>query len=172
MKVLGASSVEQQNADWLARNRPCTTEPVVLIVDDSDADIFFLLRAFTRSGVKNPVKIVRTGAEALAYLGGVGKFANRGEYPLPGIVILDLCMPHPDGFEILKWKQAKAELKDVLFVALSNIDSTKAMSKAYRAGAATFLSKPLECEEILNLIQSFERHWAIPARRSKDHSFS
>ena len=35
-----------------------------MIAEDSEADIFFLLRAFAASGVKNPVHVVRTGREA------------------------------------------------------------------------------------------------------------
>ncbi len=155
----GPTFMERRNADWLAGRSSVASGHLVLIVDDSDSDIFFLLRAFARSGVKNPIQVVRTGSEAMAYLQGDGKYSDRTKFPLPCIVILDLHMPHPDGITILRWKQSRPEFNKVLFVALSNFDSTKSVSGAYEAGASTFLSKPLQADDVRNLVQSFDDHW-------------
>jgi CheY-like chemotaxis protein len=153
------SFFERRNADWLAGRSSVASGHLVLIVDDSDSDIFFLLRAFANSGVKNPIQVVRTGAEAMDYLEGKGRFADRTKYAFPSIVILDLHMPHPNGIEILRWKKTRSEFKKVLFVALSNFDNTRSVSEAYEAGANTFLSKPLQGEDVRNLVHSFDDYW-------------
>lgn len=155
----GSNFIERRNADWLAGRSSVASGHTVLIVDDSDSDIFFLLRAFASSGVKNPIQVVRNGLDAMTYLQGEGKFADRGKFPLPCIVILDLHMPHPNGIEILQWKKHRPEFKKVLFVALSNFDNTKSVSEAYEAGAGTFLSKPLQAEDVRNLVHSFDEYW-------------
>jgi len=137
------------------------TGPSVLIADDSESDIFFLLRAFSASRVKNPVYVVRSGAEAIQYLSGEGKFQNRVRFPLPRIVFLDLKMPPPDGLEVLRWKEKRGDLPRMLWVAMSNFDVVKTINEAYGAGATTFLTKPLDGADIKNLIDAFEEFWTI-----------
>ena len=133
----------------------------MLIAEDSEADIFFLLRAFGASGVKNPVHVVRTGAEAMQYLSGDGKYSNRTKYPMPSIVLLDLKMPSPDGLEVLRWKQYRPDLQKILWVALSNFDGIKTINEAYSAGATTFLTKPLDGKDVQHLIEGFNDYWQL-----------
>lgn len=133
----------------------------VLIAEDSEADIFFLLRAFAASKVKNPVHVVRTGAEAIQYLSGDGKYAIRTRYPMPSIVLLDLKMPSPDGFEVLRWKQRQPEMQKILWVALSNFDGIRTINNAYAAGATTFLTKPLDGKDVQHLIEGFNDYWQL-----------
>ena len=133
----------------------------VLIADDSESDIFFLLRAFSASRVRNPVYVVRSGAEAIEYLAGVGKFSNRSRYPLPKIVFLDLRMPPPDGLDVLRWKEKRKGLPRMLWVAMSNFDVVKTINEAYCAGATTFLTKPLDGADVKNLIEAFDEYWTV-----------
>lgn len=163
-----SKSLIQRNADWLEKRVSSSSGSPVLIADDSEADIFFLLRALASSRVRNPVHVVRGGAEVMAYLSGAGKFANRERYPLPGIVFLDLKMPKPDGLDVLRWKQDRRDLPRMLWVALSNFDSTKTINEAYAAGATTFLSKPLDGEDVRHLIEAFDAYWLIRSEGSAE----
>lgn len=156
-----SKTLSQRNADWLQSRVSSSSGSPVLIADDSEADIFFLLRALATSRVRNPVHVVRSGTEAMDYLAGVGKFENRSRYPMPGIVFLDLKMPQPDGLHVLRWKQERKDLPRMLWVALSNFDSTKTINEAYAAGATTFLSKPLDGEDVRHLIEAFDAYWLI-----------
>lgn len=163
MKPSGIDSLSQNNSDWLAGRLPRAYGPTVLIADDSEADIYFLLRAFSASKVTNPVFVVRSGAETMQYLAGEGKFADRSAYPLPRIVFLDLKMPTPDGLDVLKWKH-RFDLGGILWVAMSNFDSVKTINEAYAAGATTFLTKPLDAADVKNLVEAFNDHWSIQDR--------
>ena len=154
-------SLTEQNTDWLERRSGESTGAGVLIAEDSEADIFFLLRAFAASGVKNPVHVVRTGLEAMQYVAGEGKYSCRAKYPMPSIVILDLKMPSPDGLEVLRWKSGRPELQKILWVALSNFDGIKTINEAYGAGATTFLTKPLDGKDIQHLIEGFNDYWQL-----------
>jgi CheY-like chemotaxis protein len=107
------------------------------------------------------VHVVRTGGEAIQYLSGEGKYYARDLYPMPSIVLLDLKMPSPDGFEVLRWKQSRPELQKVLWVALSNFDGIKTINEAYAAGATTFLTKPLDAKDIQHLIEGFNDYWQL-----------
>ena len=134
---------------------------VILIAEDSEADVFFLLRVMEQAGVLNPFHIVRDGPEAFAYLQGSGKYADRATYPIPGIVLLDLKLPGVDGFEILRWKRDEPALQQTLMVAVSSYDGVYGINLAYECGADTFLSKPLTSEDILNLISAFDDYWEL-----------
>lgn len=156
-----SKSLTEQNTDWLTRRSSATSGASVLIAEDSEADIFFLLRAFAASGVSNPVHVVRTGAEAIQYLSGEGKYSNRAKYPMPNIVLLDLKMPSTDGLEVLRWKAYRPELQKILWVALSNFDGIKTINGAYAAGATTFLTKPLDGQDVQHLIEGFNDYWQL-----------
>lgn len=152
--------MRDQNAQWLDARLKSSAGPPVLVADDSEVDIFFLLRALSASGVKNPVHVVRSGAEAIEFLSHAGRFADPAASPRPGIVFLDLMMPEVGGLDVLRWKQHRSELHGILWVALSNFDSVQTINQAYQAGANTFLSKPLDPEDIRNLVQAFEAYWS------------
>ena len=151
-------SIKKLNSEWLGGRGTDPAAPAVLIADDSEADVFFLLRAFASSGLKNPVHVVRSGAEAIDYLAGVGKFADRTRFPLPKIVFLDLQMPYPDGFEVLRWKEQR-RLDSMLWVATSNFDGVRTINAAYTSGATTFLTKPLDGADVRNLLEAFDDFW-------------
>lgn len=133
----------------------------ILIAEDSETDVFFLLRVMSQAGVLNPIHVARNGAETLAYLQGTGEYGDRGAYPLPGIVLLDLKMPDIDGFEILRRKREEPSLQDTLMVAVSSYDGIYGINLAYENGADTFLTKPLTTEDVLNLINAFDDYWEL-----------
>ena len=155
------NELKRRNLDWLEGRASAAQGDTVLIVDDSESDIFFLLRAFAVSKVRNPVQVVRSGSEAIDLLRGAGKYANRVQFPLPKIVFLDLRMPPPNGVDVLRWKQKQPDLPKMLWVAMSNFDSPRTINEAYASGASTFLIKPLDGEEVRNLIEAFEEFWKL-----------
>jgi CheY-like chemotaxis protein len=156
-------SLKDRNGQWLQAHQSSgqTRGQLILIAEDSEADVFFMLRVMEQAGVLNPIFVVRDGNEALAYLEGTGRYADRVTYPIPGLVFLDLKMPGPDGFEILRWKRSQPNLQQTLVVAVSSFDGVYAINLAYETGADTFLSKPLSTEDVLNLISAFDSYWAL-----------
>src|SRR4051794_12315353 len=94
-------------------------EAVILLVEDRGDDVLIVLRAFEHAGLKNRVIVCRDGEEAIQYLEGEGMFANRKEYPLPNLILLDLKMPKVDGFGVLRWLKNHPELKHIVTVVLT-----------------------------------------------------
>src|SRR2546429_5508391 len=115
---------------------------LILIAEDQGADISIILRAFTKARVLNPVQVVRDGEEVIAYLNGEGKFANRAEYPLPELLLLDLKMPRIDGFEVLRWLRQQPGLATLRVVVLTSSKEMRDLNLAYQLGANSFLVKP------------------------------
>jgi CheY-like chemotaxis protein len=62
----------------------------ILLVEDNENDIIFMRRMMRVAGVNYPLQVVTDGQEAIDYLAGRGNFADRGQFPLPCLVLLDL----------------------------------------------------------------------------------
>lgn len=67
--------------------------PTILVVDDDANDLLFIQAAFKSVGVTSHCHIINGGNEAIAYLTGEGKYADRALYAYPDFVITDLKMP-------------------------------------------------------------------------------
>jgi CheY-like chemotaxis protein len=132
---------------------------VILLVEDDSNDVLLLQRAFQKAGLRNALRIVRDGEQAIHYLSGQGIYANRERYPLPFLVLLDLKMPGTNGFDVLQWARAEADLKRLLIVVLTSSYLQSDVDRAYEMGANSYLVKPVEFNEMVNLIQRFEAYW-------------
>src|SRR5712691_5013338 len=75
----------------------------ILLVEDDENDLFFLTDSFARAGVTDPIRVVRDGPEAIEYFKGEGEFADREEFPLPTLALLDFKLPRLTGLHVLKW---------------------------------------------------------------------
>src|SRR6266404_438780 len=64
-------------------------EFTVLLVEDDLNDIFLVKRAFKIARIENPLQVVTDGLEAIQYLRGQGKYADRKEHPLPKLIVMD-----------------------------------------------------------------------------------
>jgi CheY-like chemotaxis protein len=68
-------------------------------------------------------------------------------------------MPGTDGFEVLAWVRSVANLKRLLVVVLTSSNLQADVDKAYELGANSYLVKPVEFDDMVNLIQRFEAYW-------------
>jgi len=131
----------------------------ILLVEDRDDDIFLTERALIRACVTNPLRVVKSGDEAVAYLSGHGRYSNRSDYPLPSLILLDLKMPGMDGFDLLKWIREQPATRNVIVVVLTSSDRIRDVNQAYALGANSFLVKPLDFEKYIGLGKFLREHW-------------
>ena len=131
----------------------------ILLVEDDDNDILLIQRAFQKAGLRHMLKVVRGGEQAVAYLSGNGAYSNRERFPAPFMVLLDLKMPGTDGFDVLQWIRAEPAGKRLLVVVLTSSNLQADVDRAYDLGANSYLVKPVEFSQMLNLLQRFEVYW-------------
>lgn len=133
----------------------------VLLVEDDLNDIFLVKRAFKRAQVTNPLQVVTDGAEAIQYLQGKGKYADRRTYPLPKLIVMDIRMPRKTGFEVLEWVKNDGQLKRIPIIIVSSSDSPQEINRAYELGANAYMIKPMDFKSVENLFQSITHYWGL-----------
>jgi CheY-like chemotaxis protein len=134
-------------------------QALFLLVEDSETDAILIRRAFVKGNIINPLQVVTNGDQAIAYLKGEGPFANRAEYPLPELVLLDLKLPGIDGFQVLRWIRQQPELKALRVVVLTSSDRIQDVNLAYQLGANSFLVKPVDFERFVEISQALKGYW-------------
>ena len=134
-----------------------TQMPVVLVVENNQDDVLLVRRAFERAGFGPHIQSVSSGPEAIAYLRGDPPYDDRGKFPLPGLVLLDIKMPGMDGFEVLQWIRRQWEFSHLCVAMLTSSDEIRDVNRAYKLGADSFLVKPLDFENAAELSRSLDR---------------
>ena len=130
----------------------------ILQVDDDPNDVLLLRRAMNKVGVPNPIQVVSDGQQAIDYLAGAGKFADRAQFPFPGLVLLDLKLAYVMGLEVLRWIRQQCTTPLVVIVLTASAEDSD-IATAYRLGANAFLTKPLEPNKLEEMVQAIKDFW-------------
>lgn len=131
----------------------------ILLVEDDENDIFFMKHSFQEVGILNPLQVVQDGEEAMNYLGGLGKYANRELFPLPCLTLLDLKLPRVMGLEVLKWMREQPELKSLIVIILTSSPLGPDIKLAYQLGANAYLVKPSSPSELREIASGIKQFW-------------
>ncbi|MGZ8940358.1 MAG: response regulator [Limisphaerales bacterium] len=122
----------------------------IVIVDDSSEDLLFAQRIVKECKILNPVVLLKSGLECLEH------FQNVGIDGAPGLVLVDLVMPHPNGVEVIRQLCHSPVGVHSIFVMLSGLADMKLIQQGYQQGARTFLVKPLIKEDFLRLLDAMK----------------
>src|SRR5215813_3659051 len=134
-------------------------QALFLLIEDTENDVLLIQRAFIKAKILNPLLIVKTAEEAVAYLQGEGRYSNRAEFPLPALILLDVKLPGMNGFEFLRWLRQQAGLATMRVVVLTSSDLMRDVNLAYQLGANSFLVKPVDFERFVEISQALKGYW-------------
>ena len=124
----------------------------ILLVEDSLADIELTLDALSGAKVANEVAVVRDGASALAYL-------RDPANPRPDMVILDLNLPRMSGHQVLAAVRADPDLRRLPVAVLTTSAAEADVISTYDLGANCYLTKPVDVEQFIAVVQSIDDFW-------------
>lgn len=108
----------------------------VLVVEDNVPNFVLIARLLAYMGIQK-CEWKTTGW-------GVVEFAKT--MPKVDLILMDLRLPHEDGYEALEQIRSDPELQDTLVVVVTAQASSVEMQKARQAGFDGFLSKPLDAD--------------------------
>jgi PAS domain S-box-containing protein len=121
----------------------------VLVVDDDTVSRHVLIQALAQAEL--PHVAVGSGVEALAQLEGLR----------PSLILLDLMMPAPDGYEVLRRVRANPATRDIPVLVLTALDAEGEIVRAFEAGADDFVRKPFKPVELVARVRGLLRFRGI-----------
>ena len=153
-----ATAEDEMSGRWLG-NGAQHSKMKILVVDDEPANVALLEDMLAEAGYMR-VQSVTDSRVALETCDTFG----------PDLVLLDLMMPHVDGFAILDaLRSTPAELFLPIVVLTADVnENTK--RRALKAGATDFLLKPFDHLEVLlrigNLLEMRRLHRQLDLQRA------
>ena len=133
----------------------------ILMVEDNPGDIRLTMEAIRESKLHNNLHVVKDGIEALAYLRQEGDYADL---PRPDLILLDLNLPKKDGREVLREIKMDKEIGRIPVVILTTSQAEEDVLKTYDLHANCFITKPVDLEQFIKVVQSIEFFWLTIVR--------
>lgn len=133
----------------------------ILLVEDNPADVLLMEEALQEAGSCNNLHVVNDGEEAMAFLRGQGVYAAALR---PDLVMLDLNLPKKDGREVLKEMKEDSCLSSIPVIIISTSQSEEEILNSYRLHANCFISKPVDLNHFIEIVQAIDSFWFSVAR--------
>lgn len=113
----------------------------MLIVEDSEADVFLMREAIEAKALSVSIHVVRDGEQAIRYFDQADADAGA---PCPALVILDINLPRQQGGEVLHHMRRSLRCGNAFVIAVSTSDSARDREQMMQLGANAFFRKPSE----------------------------
>jgi CheY-like chemotaxis protein len=126
----------------------------ILYAEDNPDDAVILKIVFRRAGLPQLVSCVDDGEDAIEWIGGTGKFADRERYPFPDLLLLDLKMPRKSGFDVLEWLRDSEPFGHLPVVILSSSDDPRDITRAAGLGVTKYFKKSASCSELIQYLKA------------------
>ena len=141
---------------------PDDNRGVILIVDDIPDNLALLSDALDDAGYR--VLVAMDGPSALA------RVVRRR----PDLILLDAMMPGMDGFETCRQLKAQPDSADIPVLFMTALTEPEHVVRGFEAGAIDYVTKPIECREVLARVASHLRTAQIlqAARERRSPSLS
>jgi CheY-like chemotaxis protein len=114
----------------------------ILIVDDDEQATTLLEKVLAIKG--HQATSVNDSAETLQVVNNT----------TPDLILLDLMMPEPNGFEVCKMLRADPNFARIPIVIVTAMDDNESKETAYAAGANDYLTKPFRIDALAQAIDS------------------
>ena len=133
----------------------------ILLVEDNPSDVRLIQEALKDGKLRNRLCVTGDGKEALRFLKNEGEFQDA---PHPDLILLDLNLPIMDGREMLAEIKRCPELKRIPVVVLTTSKSEEDIIKSYDLQANCYITKPVDLDQFIAIVQSIEHFWLTIVR--------
>lgn len=132
---------------------------IILLVEDDPDDQELTKRALEGSKLRNELRVVDDGEQALDYLFHRDEFADPERYPRPDLILLDLNLPKLDGRAVLREIKQSPDLRRIPVVILTTSSQEEDILRSYDLGVNSYITKPLHMEGFIKVVRDLERYW-------------
>ena len=131
-------------------------EAEILLVEDNPGDVRLIKEVFADAYIANTLHVTSDTRETGDFLKQRGEFADA---PQPDLVLLDWHLPRATGEEVLRMIDEDHELEGVPVVALTGSTAGEHLLDRSELEADAYLTKPIDPDEFVSLVRSFEFFW-------------
>ncbi|MCU7848315.1 MAG: response regulator [Candidatus Thiodiazotropha sp. (ex Lucinoma kastoroae)] len=132
-------------------------DETILLIEDDRVDIMTVQRALKKNKISNPLRIARTGLEALDMLRGTSQ--SKRITPLPALILLDLNLPKMSGIEFLHELRSDPELKTLRIIVLTSSNEPKDRAAAFEYDVDDYIVKPHSFNEFTRAVATILALW-------------
>lgn len=128
----------------------------ILLVEDNPGDVRLVQEVFREGKIYNNLEITRDGEEAIQFLRQKGAYANA---ELPDLILLDLNLPKKSGDQVLYEIKSDDRLRKIPVIVLTASQAEEDIAKAYHHYANCYLTKPIDLEQFIHVVQAIKSFW-------------
>ena len=130
----------------------------VLLVEDSEIEIFLTTKAFEYTKSKSNISVARDGEQAIKLL---DFYLQEPGSVLPDMVLLDVDLPKVNGHEVLKYIKSNDRLRHIIVIMLTKSSVETDIMESYRHFANCYITKPPEVDNFLEIIKKLDKFWEL-----------
>ena len=128
----------------------------ILLVEDNPDDANLTVDALKEGRVRNNVRVVEDGIEAMSYLRRQGRNATALR---PDLILLDLNLPRKNGREVLAEIKEDRDLKRIPVVIMTTSKSEQDVFDSYNLHANCYIPKPVDLDQFMGVVRKIEDFW-------------
>jgi chemotaxis family two-component system response regulator Rcp1 len=128
----------------------------ILLVEDNPGDVELTRIAFREAKVRNPLRVVADGVQAMAYLRQEPPFEDAMR---PGLILLDLNLPRVDGREVLRTVKSDPDLRRIPVCVISSSRQDSDVLRSYDLHANSYISKPVAIASLVQIVTQLMEYW-------------
>lgn len=139
----------------------------ILLVEDDAHDAEVIRMALGNFRLRNELVVVRDGTAAIEHIFGTFEPRRPGGRRLPDLLLIDVARPRAGGLEPLERLRSDPHSTLVPVVVMSESGEQEDILASYRAGANSYVRKPVGFERFTEVIRAMSVYWLLmnePAR--------
>lgn len=138
-------------------NMPINSRTIeILLVEDNPGDVNLTRIALADREINVNLSVVTDGVEAMNFLHRQGDYHQAIH---PDLILLDWNLPRKDGREVLIEIKADERFQRIPIVVLTTSEAEEDILKAYNLHANCYITKPVDFNEFVQIVQSIEDFW-------------
>jgi len=128
----------------------------ILLIEDNPGDVRLVVEALRQGKLLHHLGVAESGLQAMAILRREGVHAHCVR---PDLILLDLNMPGLSGHELLGLLKTDAQFARIPVIVLTGSIAHDDIARAYASHANCYIRKPVDLDQLLNVIQTVGNFW-------------
>lgn len=129
--------------------------PVVLLIENSETDVFIFRRALANAGYNGSVRTVGSATEARAYVENAYPYQDTIYFTRPELIVSDFRLAGNTAFTFVEWLRNASDLKETPIIILSGAITPIDSERMTQIGAKAVLRKSGDVTVLAEALRPF-----------------